>query len=114
MIQKVFRGYRTRVQIKRHRCLQSLMARVHELVTSFIVTGNFWGFIIEIDADYRRFMAKIAEESTDAATFASTVLMKRQHDENQALQVCCVLPITKISSRRRIHNAGFVWYCRTG
>jgi hypothetical protein len=87
LIQRVFRGFRTRIQIKRHRCLQSLTARVHELVTSFLATGNFWGFIVEIDADYRRFLAKIAEESTDAATFASTVLKKRQLDEDQALQV---------------------------
>lgn len=87
LIQKLYRGYRVRIQLRRLRCLQSLSNRVHELVTRYIISGNFWGFILEIDADYRQLAARISEENSDALTFTETILKQRKLEEDRALQV---------------------------
>ncbi|GMF29690.1 unnamed protein product [Phytophthora lilii] len=56
------------------------------LVDRFVTSGDFWGFVLEVDADYRRFMRKIAEEEEDAHTFMTTVLRQRKIDEDQMMQ----------------------------
>ncbi|ETK88044.1 hypothetical protein F441_07792 [Phytophthora nicotianae CJ01A1] len=86
LIQRVYRGLRDRMSLKRIKIRRSLTDRVGALVDKFIVSGDFWGFILEIDADYRRFMHKIAEEEEDAATFLSNVIRQRKHDEDQMMQ----------------------------
>ncbi|POM75930.1 Hypothetical protein PHPALM_6899 [Phytophthora palmivora] len=87
LIQRIYRGFRDRVYLKRIKIRRSLTARVGDLVDQFIVSGDFWGFVLEIDADYRRFKHKLEEEDTDAATFMSTVLRQRKLDEDQMMQV---------------------------
>ncbi|KAG6959433.1 hypothetical protein JG687_00008790 [Phytophthora cactorum] len=86
LIQRVYRGFRDRVYLKRIKIRSSLTDRVGALVDKFIVSGDFWGFILEIDADYRRFIHKIAEEEQDAATFMSTVIRQRKLDEDHMMQ----------------------------
>ncbi|KAG3098942.1 hypothetical protein PI125_g15208 [Phytophthora idaei] len=86
LIQRVYRGFRDRVYLKRIKIRSSLTDRVGALVDKFIVSGDFWGFILEIDADYRRFIHKIAEEEQDAATFMSTVIRQRNLDEDHMMQ----------------------------
>ncbi|EEY57782.1 uncharacterized protein PITG_00360 [Phytophthora infestans T30-4] len=86
LIQRVYRGFRDRMSFKRIKTRSSLSARVGTLVDKFIVSGDFWGFILEIDADYRRFMHKITEEEEDAATFMSTVMRQRKLDDDQMIQ----------------------------
>ncbi|KAG6597762.1 putative haustorium-specific membrane protein [Phytophthora cinnamomi] len=86
LIQRIYRGFRDRIYLKRFKIRSSLTERVGALVDQFIVSGNFWGFILEIDADYRRFMHKIEEEEADATTFLSTVLRQRKLDEDQMMQ----------------------------
>jgi len=83
----VYRGFRDRVYLKRIKIRSSLTDRVRSLVDQFIVSGDLWGFVLEIDADYRRFLHKIEEEEADAATFMSTVLRQRKVDEDQMMQV---------------------------
>lgn len=87
LIQRVYRGFRVRIYLKRIKIKKSLTDRVGALVDQFIVSGDFWGFVLEIDADYRRFMHKIKEEEADATTFMSTVLRQRKLDEDQMMQV---------------------------
>lgn len=82
--------------MKRIKIRSSLTDRVGALVDQFIVSGNFWGFVLEIDADYRRFMHKIEEEEADATTFLSTVLRQRKLEEDQMMQVL---------------HLGFIFYC---
>ncbi|KAL4087353.1 hypothetical protein PRIC1_013246 [Phytophthora ramorum] len=86
LIQRVYRGFRDRIYMKRIKIRSSLTDRVAALVDRFIISGNFWGFVLEVDADYRRFMHKIKEEETDASTFMSTVLRQRKLDEDQMMQ----------------------------
>ncbi|KAE9337430.1 hypothetical protein PF008_g12542 [Phytophthora fragariae] len=86
LIQRIYRGFRDRICLKRIKIRSSLTDRVGALVDEFIVSGNFWGFILEIDADYRRFMHKIEEEEADATTFLSTVLRQRKLEEDQMMQ----------------------------
>ncbi|KAG7387726.1 hypothetical protein PHYPSEUDO_013731 [Phytophthora pseudosyringae] len=86
LIQRTYRGFRDRIYLKRIKMRRSLTGRVGALVDQFIVSGDFWGFVLEIDADYRRFTHKIKEEEEDAATFMSTVLRQRKLDEDQMMQ----------------------------
>ncbi|OWZ23655.1 hypothetical protein PHMEG_0001427 [Phytophthora megakarya] len=86
LIQRIYRGFRDRNFLKRIKMRRSLTDRVGALVDQFIVSGDLWKFILEIDADYRRFMHKIEEEEADASTFITTVLRQRKHDESKMMQ----------------------------
>lgn len=86
-IQRMYRGYRDRLYLKRIRLLNTLSSRVRELVDQFLVSGNFWGFVMEIDADYRRFEHEKRVEEEHALTFVSTLLRQRKLEEDQMMQV---------------------------
>ncbi|RLN10642.1 hypothetical protein BBJ28_00005211 [Nothophytophthora sp. Chile5] len=86
LIQRIYRGFRDRVYLKRTKMRNSLTDRVRALVDQFIVSGNFWGFVLEIDADYRRFAHKLAEEERDATTFTTKVLQQRKIEEDLMMQ----------------------------
>ncbi|KAL3671639.1 hypothetical protein V7S43_003552 [Phytophthora oleae] len=86
LIQRIYRGFRVRTYLKRIKIRSSLTDRVGTLVDQFIVSGDFWSFVLAIDADYRRFSHKIAQEEADATTFMSTVLRQRKLDEDQMMQ----------------------------
>lgn len=53
----------------------------------FLVSGNFWGFVLEIDADYRRFDHERRVEEENALTFVSTLLKQRKLEGDQMMQV---------------------------
>eukprot|EP00644_Phytophthora_capsici_P010479 jgi/Phyca11/116185/e_gw1.30.116.1 len=86
LIQKIYRGFLVRTYFKRIKIRNSLTDRVGTLVDQFIVSGDFWGFVLAIDADYRRFSHQIAQEEADATTFMSTVLHRRKLDEERMMQ----------------------------
>ncbi|KAG1710990.1 hypothetical protein DVH05_013710 [Phytophthora capsici] len=86
LIQKIYRGFLVRTYLKRIKIRNSLTDRVGKLVDQFIVAGDFWGFVLAIDADYRRFSHQIAQEEADATTFMSTVLHRRKLDEERMMQ----------------------------
>lgn len=83
----MYRGFRDRLYLKRIRFLKTLSSRVRELVDQFLVSGNFWGFVLEIDADYRRFEHEKQVEEENALTFVSTFLKQRKLEEDQMMQV---------------------------
>lgn len=86
-IQRLYRGFRDRLYLKRIRFLKTLSGRVRKLVDQFLVSGNFWGFVLEIDADYRRFEQEKRVEEENALTFVSTLLKQRKLEEDQMMQV---------------------------
>uniref|UniRef100_K3WGE0 Uncharacterized protein n=1 Tax=Globisporangium ultimum (strain ATCC 200006 / CBS 805.95 / DAOM BR144) TaxID=431595 RepID=K3WGE0_GLOUD len=85
-IQRMYRGFRDRLQWKRIRLLNTLSPPVRVLVDHFLVSGNFWGFVLEIDTAYRRFEHDKRVEDEDALTFVSTLLRQRKREEDQMMQ----------------------------
>ncbi|KAF1334898.1 hypothetical protein FI667_g1746, partial [Globisporangium splendens] len=85
-IQCMYRGFWDRLQWKRIRLLNALSPQVRTLVDYFFVPGNFWGFVLEIDAAYRRFEHDKRVEDEDALTFVSTLLRQRKREEDQMMQ----------------------------
>lgn len=83
----MYRGYRDRLFLKRIRLLETLSHRVRALVDEYLCHGNFWGFVLQVDADYRRFEHTQREEEEHALTFVSTLLKQRKLEEDQRMQV---------------------------
>lgn len=87
MIQRIYRGFRDRLMLKRLRVRKCLSTRVREHLDRFICSGNFWRMMVDIDTDYRRFQYEINEEATETKTFMAMVIEKRKKDDDQLMQV---------------------------
>lgn len=106
-IQRMYRGYRDRLFLKRIHLLKTLSTRVRELVDSFLVSGNFWGFVLEVDADYRRFEHEKRVEEDDALTFVSTLLKQRKREEDQMMQVLSTMCLLVGESARSCAHCSY-------
>jgi hypothetical protein len=86
LIQKIYRGYRCRILYKQSKWKNALCDRLKQLIDRFFVRGDFWGFLLEVDGDYKRFMKEKSEEEEQATTFIEKMIREKQQKEEQTLQ----------------------------
>lgn len=76
-----------RMYLQRIRYRLQLSDRVRLLYDKFIVKGDLWSFLLEVDAEYRRFLSEKKAEEENAVTFISNVLEYKREQEERAMQV---------------------------
>ena len=52
----------------------------------YISRGDLWGFILSVDADYKRFIREKEDEEENVSTFVSTLLREKQLRDDQTMQ----------------------------